>query len=299
MPLDLLTPLLDYRLAVIEEDGWRQRGRPGELHPLGVVAHHTANGERTKPTASLHSIINGRAGLSPLAGPLAQGYVDRLGRPHLVAAGRANHGGSGFSGTLIAARTGHPVPWYQAPHVDDGIDGNAWYLGIEVENDGVGEPYPDVVVQTLITMAAAWTDAFGWQTAGAIHHRQHTRRKVDMSLNLDLPRWVGIAIWTHHVPTPPGPEPVPTQPQPWRYENVNVKQFPVHVQLDDHGDGFGDAPCSISKVIGEPRMNGTLAVYNVSPTLRRETYGKDGVTRIEVQGGPPKGAVDFVVSAVD
>lgn len=294
--VDLLTPLLDYHLTVIEEDGWRQRQRPGQFHPIGVVAHHTANGERAKPTASLHTVINGRAGL---AGPLCQGYVDRLARPHLVAAGRANHGGSGYTGTLLAARGGTPVDYHQAPSPDNGVDGNAWYLGIEVENDGVGELYTDAIIETLITMAAAWTDLFGWQLSGCVHHRQHTRRKVDMSIDLDLPRWVGVAVYTHHVPTPPGPEPVPTQPQPWRYEDVNVTQYPVHVQLDDKGNGYNDAPCSISKVLGEPRMNGTLAVYDVSPTLRHETYGKDGKTRIEVQGGHPHGAVDFVVSAID
>lgn len=295
MTLDLLTPLLDYGLAPVEENKWRVRGRTGQLHPVGVVAHHTAGGVLLGPEGSLHTIINGRPGLR---GPLANGYVCRLAHPHLIAAGRANHGGAGYSGTLNAARAGTPVSYHTAPHVDDGVDGNAWYLGIEVENNGVGELYDAAVIDVLLRMIAAWTDAFGFHTAGAVHHRQHTRRKVDMSIDLDLPRWTGITIWTHHHPTPPGPEPLPTQPQPWRYENVNITQHPVHVQLDGNGNGYNDAACSITTVIGAPRLNGTLAVYDVSPSLRFETYGKDNKTRIEVQGGTPNGAVDFVVSAI-
>lgn len=298
MTLDLLTPLRDYGLTPIEEGDWRSRGRPGTFHPIGTASHHTANGQRANPTASLSMLINGRGGTSPLAGPLCNGYVDRLGRSHLIAGGRANHGGAGWTGTLNSVRNGQKVTYWKSPHADDGADGNAWYLGIEVENDGVGERYTDEQIRVLVLMNAAWADAFGWHVEASVHHRQHTARKVDMSLDLDLPYWTALTIWTHHVPTPPGPTPLPTNPEPWRYDDVNIVQIPVHVTLDDQGNGYADAACSISKVIGEPRLNGTLAVYNVSPSLRSETYGVNGVTRIEVQGGSPRGAVDFVVSAI-
>lgn len=293
--LDLLTPLRDYGLVVIEAPGWRTRGRSGLYSPVGVIGHHTAGSQRGGPMASFQSVLNGRPDLS---GPLANGYVDRLARPHLVAAGRANHGGAGYLDTLAHAKVGTPVPYKVAPGKDNGADGNRWYLGIEVENDGVGEVWSDAVVATTVTMMAAWCDAFGWHHQGCVHHRQHSRRKIDMTLDIDLGRWVGIRIYTQHVPTPPGPEPLPSLPSPWRYDDVNIVQHPVHVNLDPGGNGYNDADCRIEAVIGEPRMNGTLAVYDVSPTLRHETYGKDGKTRIEVQGGKPNSSVDFVVSAV-
>lgn len=256
--------------------------------------HHTAFGQVGGVTAALRTVIGGR---NDLPGPLCQVYIDRAGQVHMIAAGRANHAGPGYRPTRDAAQSGTAVTYWQAPGADTrGEDGNRWWLGIEVENDGVGEPYTPAVIEAMVTVCAAWVDAFGWHQTAVVHHRQHTRRKVDMRLDIDMPFWVGVKIYAHYMDLPPGPQPVPnTPPSTWELFDVNIRQHTVAIPLDGQGNGYGDALCSISNVLGHPRFNGTNQIYNV-PTLRWETYGADGITRIEVQGGVPGSVYTFVVS---
>jgi len=81
--------------------------------------------------------VEGRPGIN---GPLCHILVARDGAVYLVAAGRANHAGKGG-------------PWQGIPQ----DSGNAYLIGVEVENDGVGEPWSsellqacDVVFATLL-----------------------------------------------------------------------------------------------------------------------------------------------------
>src|SRR5207249_4086072 len=65
---------------------------------------------------------------------------------YLVAAGRANHGGKGIR-----------------PGIDTSCaDMNAHLIGIEVGNNGVGEPWPDHQTSAYGAVVAALVDHYDW-----------------------------------------------------------------------------------------------------------------------------------------
>jgi N-acetyl-anhydromuramyl-L-alanine amidase AmpD len=121
-----------YGVPVIEVDGWRERGS-ATFDPQVIVCHHTANPNRAD-APSLGLVIRGRA---DLPGPLCQVLLSRSGIAYIVASGRANHAGAGG--------------W-------KGVSGNTKALGIEAENDGVGEPWPQAQLESYLRIAAAMCD---------------------------------------------------------------------------------------------------------------------------------------------
>ena len=127
-------------------DDWTTRGRPpstGNFDPAGILCHHTASPPGTTAQGELNVILAGN-GSAP--GPISQCLVDRQGDLYVVAAGRANHGGSGMR-----------------PGIDAGCaDMNAHLLGIEVSNDGVGEHWSDAVCETYGRTVAALAAHYGW-----------------------------------------------------------------------------------------------------------------------------------------
>ena len=118
---------------------WRSRGRPastGPFNPVGVLCHHTASPAGTSDSADLNCIL---AGNSSAPGPISQIYIGRTATVYLVAAGRANHGGSGMR-----------------PGVDFMCnDMNALLVGIEVGNNGVGEYWSDAQTTVYAEVVAA------------------------------------------------------------------------------------------------------------------------------------------------
>jgi hypothetical protein len=103
---------------VIEESGWKNRGRSGSFAPYGVLWHHTAaTASTSNPFPSKNVLINGR---SDLPGPLCQVGIDYNGGCHIIAAGRANHAGAcnGF-GPFSSSQ-----------------DGNAQLVGLEIDYNG-------------------------------------------------------------------------------------------------------------------------------------------------------------------
>lgn len=115
-------------LAVIEVDGWRERGKES-FNPGGVVFHHTA-GASTGEMPSLRVLIHGR---SDVPGPLCNWGLSRSGVVYVVAAGRSNNAGKGS--------------WR-------GMVGNSSVLGIEAENDG-RQPWPARQLDAYYELCAA------------------------------------------------------------------------------------------------------------------------------------------------
>ena len=108
-------------LTVIEVPGWQARGYAGQslAEVRGVLWHHTA-------TASVRGIVEGAPtlnmltnGRSDLAGPLCNLALGRDGEVYVVAAGLANHAGTG-----------------SAPGIPTNA-GNYYLIGIEMESSGV------------------------------------------------------------------------------------------------------------------------------------------------------------------
>lgn len=184
---------LDRRLrlmgvAVQYVDGWKTRG-VASLDPKGGGNHHTAGG-RSGAAPSLGTCINGRPGLP---GPLANVMQDRLDIAHLIAAGRANHGGVGV--------------W-------KGVSGNSHFYGLEIEHVGTpAEPFGPHRFDTAARIQAAF--ALGRYDASWIwQHRQYATpkgRKIDFAASL-INDGVFLSRIQHYIDHPPGLAPVIVKP---------------------------------------------------------------------------------------
>jgi len=187
----LPTALRAWGLDVVEVTGWQTRRRPGTFAPLGVLIHHTA-GPRGKDAPSLQVCIDGRR---DLAGPLCQILVARSGKVYVISVGRCNHAGIG--GPLAGM-----VP------VDAG---NRLLVGIEAENDGVGEPWPVAQQLVMVRASAAVLDLLGRARGNCWAHREYTPRKIDpKGLDMDAFRWAVAHARTPGEPTMPTPPKPPT-----------------------------------------------------------------------------------------
>lgn len=136
-------------LKVAEVQGWPNRGRAEMGTVRGVMCHHTGTAAPgNMPTLNL--LINGR---SDLPGPLAQLGLGRDGTYYVIAAGRANHAGSG---TWQGVTTG-----------------NSSFIGIEAENAGTpAEPWPGVQLDAYQRGVAALLKRIGQGADWCVAHRE-------------------------------------------------------------------------------------------------------------------------------
>lgn len=153
--------------------------RPGQFTPGGIMIHHTAGG-RYGDLPSLRLLQQGR---KDLPGPLCQIGAGRAGTIAVVCDGRANHAGKGWSEALHRVLRDEPP---QAKPGADDQDGNAWFIGIEVENAGDGtDLYPPEQANAVVAACVAICRNRGWSANRIIAHRQWTRRKTDPSRSFD------------------------------------------------------------------------------------------------------------------
>src|SRR5262245_5547944 len=149
----LPTVLLDAGLRVAEQPGWQTRGRGDVDATRGVMCHHTA-GRKDGIMPSLDVVTNGRP---DLPGPLAQLCLGRDGTFFVVAAGRANHAGTGN--------------W-------QGIaTGNGSFIGIEAENTGQtsgpnADPWPAVQMDAYRRGVAALLTKIGADAIMCCGHKE-------------------------------------------------------------------------------------------------------------------------------
>ena len=158
LPPTLEEILVSHGLSVVAVPDWERRGRPhtvGSFSPSGVLIHHTA-GPAKGNLPSLDTLVDGRP---DLPGPLAQLGIARDGTVYLLAAGRANHAGK--------AKASGPMP---------AGDGNSLYVGIECENTGRGEPWPDAQVDAMVRTSAALCRLM---RVGADHVRGHKETSLE------------------------------------------------------------------------------------------------------------------------
>lgn len=148
--------LLAAGLKVAETPGWADRGRRDMPAPLGVMCHHTASrGPANMPTLNL--LIKGR---DDLPGPLSQLGLGRDGTYYVVAAGQANHAGRGIWRGITT--------------------GNASFIGIEAENDGKGEVWPEVQLDAYRRGVAAILRKLGAAANMCVGHKEYApNRKID------------------------------------------------------------------------------------------------------------------------
>lgn len=185
--MDLLDALKAEGLNVSTYGDWQTDDRPGVFDPIGVMLHHTAGHD------DLVVVKNGRTGLR---GPLANLWVSKSGHVVIVCDGRANDSGVGSGVVLRELLAGHAPPADAAKrHLPDDTNGNPYFYDIEVENLGDGrDPYPVVQIAAFIGAATAICRWHGWAANRVIHHREWTKRKIDMSWRGDLRGLVASAL---------------------------------------------------------------------------------------------------------
>ncbi len=157
---EILDHLRSQGLTVIETNGWRTRGSE-TFDPKGSVCHHTA-GAATGDHPSLNVVIYGR---SDLPGPLCNVYQSRqkdsngLDVVWLIAAGRANHAGTGG--------------WR-------GLTGNSKVWGLEIEHVGTtAEPFPAERRDTAVRVHTAFAKCSQFESDLVCQHWEWTARKQD------------------------------------------------------------------------------------------------------------------------
>lgn len=161
----------------IEFTDWGVPGHSKAFHPIGILEHHTAARRGSGDVPSLGVVRDGRGGAYPLAPPVVQLLVGRSGAVHLISEGHSYHAGKGEARALEVVRTGHGEH-RRATRRE--VNGNYHLIGIEIENDGIGERYPDVQARSVVLVTAALCREFGWDPRTAVlGHREWTPYKID------------------------------------------------------------------------------------------------------------------------
>lgn len=121
---------------VEEVPGWKNTGHGGMDSCSTIVIHHTAGANNGADYNSFGTVKNGRPGLP---GPLAQLGIGRVtGKQIIFAAGRAWHAGK-------VGKTAHD---------------NSNAIGIEIENNGVGEKYSDNTYNSAVALVGELVKEF-------------------------------------------------------------------------------------------------------------------------------------------
>jgi hypothetical protein len=151
----LADALRDEGCDVREYEGWKSRGRPassGSFDPYGVLVHHTGTKtSASNPCPTLSTCVNGR---SDLPGPLCQVLIGYDGVCHVIAAGRANHGGECNGNGPTSSG-----------------DANAQLLGIEVDYSG-SQAVSDKQADATVRASAAILRHYGKDASYCRGHKE-------------------------------------------------------------------------------------------------------------------------------
>lgn len=208
MLTDLADVLRSAGVPVEEVDGWPFRARSGAGYassgPVAIIVHHTASGPGNDGVRDVQRLT-----YECDVKPMSNLYLDRGGRWWVCAAGATNTNGKG--GPL------GPLPKDSA---------NSRVIGIEAGNNGIGEPWPDVMQDSYVAGVAALAGAYGIAPAHVFaHHEWAPSRKIDPAgpsrfgaVNTNQSWEMGrfrAAVAAHRgttVPPVPSDEPVPPSP---------------------------------------------------------------------------------------
>lgn len=177
-------------LKVATVDGWENRGRDDVGDIQGVICHHTGTeGFKDRNMPTLNTLRDGRFenGKVELHGPLAQLGLGRDGTYYVIAAGRANHAGTGV--------------WRELK------EGNTTFIGIEAENSGLiaDFPWPVVQMDAYRRGVAAILKKIGRSADFCCGHKEYARplkRKDDPLFDMNVFRSGIAAILNGTAPQP-------------------------------------------------------------------------------------------------
>lgn len=145
-------------LTLVEEPGWQTRGKD-YLTPRVIVCHHTASAAGSD-APSVRTVRDGR---SDVPGPLSNVVLSRSGVCILIASGVSNNAGVGS--------------WH-------GVSGNSNTLGIEAENNGVGELWPQKQYDAYVRLVAAMCRGASIPVGMVCGHKEWTPRKIDPTFDM-------------------------------------------------------------------------------------------------------------------
>ncbi|MET0786491.1 MAG: N-acetylmuramoyl-L-alanine amidase [Paenisporosarcina sp.] len=141
-------------------DNWetRARGSGGLDRINGLLNHHTAS----PASWDWYKDIEYIAYTNPYSpSPIAQLYHGRDGRVAIIAAGAANHGGSGG-------------PYKPGGPTYVGVNrANYDLIGNEMGNNGTGEPWPWPQIMAAITTNALICLAYNWSSSFVFAHKEY------------------------------------------------------------------------------------------------------------------------------
>ena len=161
---DLATVARRTGYKVVEVNGWKTRGHGPMVAVQSVIAHHTATSRKAEGSyPSLNIVTNGYAGLP---GPLSHFGLGRDGTIYVIAAGRCYH-----AGVARALRFT-----------------NSYAIGIEAENDGVGEPWPKAQMDAYHKLCAELVKHYGLTVSDVQGHKEiavPAGRKADPNFDMD------------------------------------------------------------------------------------------------------------------
>lgn len=159
--------LEDAGLKTIEKSGWQTRGHGDMKGVRGILCHHTAEAidSNTDPVSDL--LMRGRP---DLPGPLSQLGLGQDGTYYIIAAGKSYHAGKGA--------------WAPMNLVDNG---NSWLIGIEAENNGLKEVWPEVQLDAYARGCAAMCRHLGLPASAVIGHKEYAPgRKSDPNFDMKV-----------------------------------------------------------------------------------------------------------------
>jgi hypothetical protein len=204
-------------LPVVEVAGWRERG--GSLFaPSMVFMHHDASPTTASEAEMVNVVTHGRAGLP---GPIGNVYIGRSCTVYVIASGKSNHAGTGKV-TLANQRS----------------------IGIEVGNNGVGEPWSVELTDIYRRVVLALCGKLGVGVDRVYTHAAHTSRKIDPAGPTTV-RGLGPGTWNldnvrawlaQSAPvTPPTPAPIPLED-----DDMAPEFLKDNVSLDVWMVGYGN-----------------------------------------------------------
>lgn len=161
---------------VWQPNGWEDVRGNGTWTPIGIMVHHTA---MSVPLSVSAAQINNRFG-GPLCNFIVRSHVRQV---DCISGGYAYDSGIGSRQVRDeVARGTAPIGTAAERGLADDINGNPFYVDIEVDHPGDGSPLPQEAQDGLLDLLVALCRDTGWSASRIIGHKEHTRRKVD-------PRW--------------------------------------------------------------------------------------------------------------
>jgi hypothetical protein len=148
-------------LTVVEEPGWAKRGHGAPMRARAVILHHDASPAGPSPDV-VNWLVAGYASGADRHYD-AQVWVDRAGRWHMIAAGSAQHAGTGRGWGAIRAD-----------------EGNVDSFGVETDHT-TGERWPAGQLASIRKGLAAICARTGWDPmTSVVGHKEYAAgRKTD------------------------------------------------------------------------------------------------------------------------